>query len=226
MGDKQSVKRYRHVVWDWNGTLMDDLMLCLDIINKILQRRDLHEVDLERYRAVFGFPLPDYCRRLGFDLRRDPFEILNAEFGELYEARRCESPLQKGVEQVLSSLLVKGVQHTLLSAYEEEKLREIVAFYGLSAYFEAILGMDNDRGEGKVERGRRCMEERGWQAEEMVYIGDTLHDAEVAEAMGIDCVLVAHGHQNRERLASSGWPVVADLHQIHALVGWENSVQS
>ena len=74
------MKKYRHIAWDWNGTLMDDVWLSLHIINALLVRRGIATIDVERYREVFGFPLRDYCRRLGFDLERDPFEVLSDEF--------------------------------------------------------------------------------------------------------------------------------------------------
>ena len=48
----------------------------------------------------------------------------------------------------------------------------------------------------------------------MLLIGDTLHDAEVAAAADVDCVLVAHGHQSKERLKQSGAQVVDSLEAI------------
>ena len=87
------MKTIKHMVWDWNGTLMNDVGLCLDITNQMLQRRGLAQVDSARYREVFGFPLRDYCARIGYDLERDSFEQLSDEFNELYEKRRCECPL-------------------------------------------------------------------------------------------------------------------------------------
>ena len=129
------MKRYKHIVWDWNGTLMDDLWLCLDIVNKMLLCRGLGVVDRVRYREIFGFPLRDYCIRIGFDLKRDPFERLSDEFNDMYEMRRCECPLQEGVVDRLGEFKNEGIQHTLLSAYGQERLLEIVEFYGLSSLF-------------------------------------------------------------------------------------------
>ena len=72
----------------------------------------------------------------------------------------------------------------MLSAYGQERLVEIVAFYELSPFFHAVWGLDNSYGEGKVERGRRCMAEMEWDPADILYVGDTLHDGEVAQAMG------------------------------------------
>jgi len=212
------MKTYRHIAWDWNGTLMDDVWLSLEVINQLLMRRDMEPISVDRYRTVFGFPLRAYCQRLGFDFESYSFEQLSDEFGELYEARRCECALHIGVDALFKLLLESGCRLSLLSAYGDGKLRELVEFYQLGPYFCHIVGLDNNYGEGKVERGRRCMEDLAWSAGEMLYVGDTLHDFEVAEAMGVDCVLVAAGHQTRERLEAVGCPVVADLDELGGLV--------
>ena len=188
----------------------------LDIVNKMLLRRNLSIVNRARYREVFGFPLRDYCIRIGFDLKRDPFERLSDEFNYMYEMRRRECPLHEGGVDRLGELKNAGIQHTLLSAYGQERLLEIVEFYGLSSLFCAIWGLDNNYGEGKVERGQRCMKEVDWQPSEILYVGDTLHDGEVAKAMGIDCVLVSHGHQNSQRLSQSGYPIVDNLGEVRS----------
>ena len=46
-----------HVIWDWNGTLVDDAWLCVEIINELLARRGLAPITPCKYSAVFGFPL-------------------------------------------------------------------------------------------------------------------------------------------------------------------------
>ena len=97
--------------------------------------------------------------RIGFDLKRDPFERLSDEFNDMYEMRRRECPLQEGVVDRLRELKNAGIQHTLLSAYGQERLLEIVEFYGLSSLFCAVWGLDNSSGEGKVERQRDRREE-------------------------------------------------------------------
>jgi phosphoglycolate phosphatase len=208
------MKYYRHIAWDWNGTLMDDVWLSLRVINTLLGRRGIEAIDVEHYREVFGFPLRDYCQSLGFDFGRYSFEELSDEFADLYEARRCECALHIGVDPLFKQLLERGCKLSLLSAYGDGKLCELVGFYGIGRYFSHVIGLDNEYGEGKVARGRRCMKELAWSADEMLSVGDTLHDFEVAEAMGIDCVLVAAGHQTRERLETAGCPVVTDLNEL------------
>ena len=92
MGGYKGVKTIKHMVWDWNGTLMNDVGLCLDITNQMLRRRGLAQVDSARYRGVFGFPLRDYCARIGYNLKRDSFELLSDEKLEVARQWGCKGP--------------------------------------------------------------------------------------------------------------------------------------
>jgi phosphoglycolate phosphatase len=212
---------YRHVLWDWNGTLLDDAWLSVEIINQLLARRGKTPISAARYGQVFGFPLPDYCRRLGFDLERDPFAALSDEFAALYERRRLECRLQAGALETLVALHRRGVEQSLLSAYRQETLAELVAHFGLGGWFTAVVGVDNPYGEGKIELGRRRRTALPYPGREIVLVGDTLHDLEVARVMDVDCVLMPSGHQHRDRLKESGARVVANLTALPDLLAPE-----
>ena len=67
---------YKHIIWDWNGTLLDDGWLFVDVMNTILKRRKMNTITLEKYREIFGFPVKNYYIKLGFDLEKEPFEDL------------------------------------------------------------------------------------------------------------------------------------------------------
>jgi len=209
--------RYRHVVWDWNGTLLDDAWLCLEVINALLERDGLPTIDAQRYAAVFGFPLEEYCRQLGFRLDRAAYERLSEAFSELYEARRLECRLRCGARQVLQRLRALGVTQSLLSAYTHHRLLELVDAYGLAEYLDAVVGVDNDYGEGKVELGLRHLQTVRCPPAEVLLVGDTVHDWEVAQAAGAACALIDSGHQQASRLRRAGVPLLANLHEVVAL---------
>ena len=65
------------IIWDWNGTLLDDVSICIDIMNEILGRRGLDKLTRKKYQQIFRFPVIDYYRQLGFDFKRDSFENLS-----------------------------------------------------------------------------------------------------------------------------------------------------
>jgi phosphoglycolate phosphatase len=214
-----SQARYRHVIWDWNGTLLDDLDLCVDVMNDLLGRRSLLLLDRARYHHLFDFPVSAYYERLGFDFSRDSFEKLSAEFISAYDARRWECQLQRGARAVLESLQNGGVTQSVLSAYRQETLQEIVGHFGLTPRFLRILGLDNIYAPSKAELGRSWVAELAVPPGEILLIGDTLHDLAVAQAIGVDCVLVACGHHPEERLKSGTGCVIADLSGLSAWPG-------
>jgi len=204
--------RHRHVLWDWNGTLLDDLELCLDIVNKMLARHGLEALDRARYHATFDFPIRAFYERVGFDLSGDRFAELGREFMTEFEARRLEAELHVGVDDVLARIGASGRAQSILSAHRESTLREIVDLRGITPHFAHVAGIDRAYGQdGKIDRAHALLRDLGEAPSEIVLIGDTLHDLEVARSLGIDCVLVGHGHHGAERLRASGATVVESL---------------
>lgn len=191
---------YRHVIWDWNGTLLDDLDLCVELINGILGRNGLPTVDRAGYHAEFNFPVRDYYRRIGLEVEGQGFERLSAEFIGGYEQRRLECGLHDGALEALAAVEAAGLTQSILSAYRQETLQEIVAHFGLTARFIRLNGLSDIYAHGKIELGRRWLRELGLPPADVLLIGDTLHDAEVARELGVDCALVAGGHHPESRL--------------------------
>jgi phosphoglycolate phosphatase len=210
---------YRHVIWDWNGTLLDDVELCIDIMNGLLRRRGLPTMDRTRYHAVFDFPVSAYYSRLGFDFSRDSFEQLSIEFIADYDARRWESRLYPPARAVLAGIQRAGVTQSILSAYRGETLRETVAHFGLVPFFIRLTGLDNIYAHSKTELGRAWVAELGLPAGDILLIGDTLHDLEVARELGVDCVLVATGHHPADRLRRATGGVLDDLGGLRTVPG-------
>lgn len=205
--------RYRHIIWDWNGTLFDDAWLCVEIINDLLARRGMPTVDSTSYAEQFTFPVKDYYRAVGFNFTQVPFEVLAAEFMEQYDRRRFECRLQLGARQVLDALAARGCRQSILSAYEQSRLDEMVAFMGLKGFFTHLYGLNDYYSASKLELGKRFLTELD-SPDAAVLVGDSLHDAEVAEAMGIDCVLIPCGHYSRARLSANGNRVLDSLHDV------------
>ena len=210
---------YQHIIWDWNGTLIDDTWLCLEIINNVMARRNMAQVDIETYRAEFGFPVIDYYRKLGFDLERDTFEVVSHEFIGEYNRRRMECRLHPGAKLVVDTIRARGIDQVILSAHPQDTLEEIVALQGLGGYFSQLIGLDNVYAAGKAENGRAHMASLSHAPHEVLLIGDTEHDFEVARDIGADCVLLEGGHQDRARLEACGVPVLATHEELYRVIG-------
>ncbi|MBF0244666.1 MAG: HAD family hydrolase [Planctomycetes bacterium] len=140
-----------HVVWDWNGTLLDDTELCLDIANAFLKERSLAVLSREEYREVFGFPVKDYYTGLGFDFSRESYELLADRFIREYEQRRGDCALQPGALSALEAVRERGLTQSILSAYPQKLLEEIISKHSLGPYFNFLTGPGDHYAAGKLE---------------------------------------------------------------------------
>jgi len=114
----------------------------------------------------------------------------------------------------LATLHQAGVEQSVLSAYQHETLLEIVEAHDLTDFFEHILGIEDHYATGKVEQGLRLIQSIDVDPKQVVLIGDTDHDHEVASAMGVRCILVPRGNQPIEKLEGRGVPVVTSLEEL------------
>jgi len=210
--------KYRHIIWDWNGTLFDDAWLCVECINTLLERRSMPLVTLDAYQRVFDFPVIDYYRRIGFDFGVESWDEVAAEYMDEYDRRRFECRLQNDAAEMLEACAGRGITQSLLSAYKQATLEEIVALLGVRDYFTRIVGLDDIYARSKVDTGQRLVRELDCHGSEVVLVGDTVHDFEVAEAIGTDCVLVPSGHQSAERLTECGVRVFDTLSDVATLL--------
>jgi len=210
-------KKNHTVIWDWNGTLLDDFELSLHVINVLLAERNLPLIDSSRYREVFSFPVKDYYAKIGFDFSREPFEIPAREFIDMYNRDVVKCNLHTGVIAVLERIRSAGKQQVILSAMEQVILEQTLGSHQISHYFDKISGLDNHYADSKIENGKLLIEKLKLNPDETCLIGDTTHDSEVAKELGCSCILVANGHQSEDRLKQTGYPVLDDLRNLNVL---------
>lgn len=205
---------YQHIIWDWNGTLWDDAVLCTDINNKMLCRRNLPKITVEDYREKLVFPISDYYARIGFDCEVESYESLAHEYIGEYEQTRFDCPLRTGALELLNDLRERQIPQAVLSAYERVSLKEAIHYYDLTAYFTDVIGLNDIYAEGKVANGLKYIKQLQISPQSVLFIGDTIHDFEVSQAMGVHCVLVSGGHNSKARLETCGVPVFESLSQV------------
>lgn len=206
---------YQHIIWDWNGTLLNDAWLCIEVLNGLLTKRGRQNICEQIYRQHFGFPVIHFYEFLGFDFSTDNFDHISREFIDSYESRWLqECALHLESTETLAALSARGITHSVLSAAEQSALETGIHHYGLQTHFTTLVGADNIYANGKIERGRQSMEALPLDPSKVLLIGDTLHDHEVAQAIGCDSLLLAHGHHSAERLKQSGAPVVQNHREL------------
>ena len=207
-------RKYSHIIWDWNGTLLNDAWLCVEVMNGMLLYRDLPPLSLEKYRTIFDFPVRDYYNKLGFDFTAEPFEAVGMEFMIMYNVRQNECSLFSEVPQILETLEKKGYKQYILSAREENELKQETSKLGVAGYFESVTGLKDHYAHGKSDIGKTLLKALHVPADKIIFIGDTHHDAEVAAGLGIDCILIPNGHHSKERILNCGVPVAYSLNEL------------
>ena len=203
------------IIWDWNGTILDDALVCKTIANIMLTERGIPALpDMNAYRAVFGFPIKAYYEKMGyrFGPKDEPYEHVADEFVIWYDKLYRDAVLRPGIVPFLDRLRDQGYRQVLLSATRYDQLLEQVAAFGdVGDRFERKLGLTDHYAFSKAALARAFIEEEGIPREKTLFIGDTDHDFEVSSAIGCPCVLLEGGHQSRERLEAVGVPVLRDL---------------
>ena len=193
--------KYTHVIWDFNGTILDDVKIGLDSLNVLLKRRGLPEIEsTEKYKAGFMFPIIEGYKRYGFDFEKESYDDVAKEWVDEYVSREHTAGLVDGVREVLEFFKTRGVKQAIISASEMGMLKRQLEQLGICEYFEDIVGMDNIKAAGKKDIAVAWKNRH--PHEKLLFIGDTDHDHQVAMAMEADCILVAAGHQSFDRLQS------------------------
>lgn len=200
------------IIWDWNGTLFDDIATGPAIINQMLAKRGKPPLrNLSHYREIFQFPVENYYREAGLDFSNETFESMAADYIALYPVVSRDCGLMEGAKETLDVFRQTGFRQNILSASEQGLLESQLVRLGVREYFSHIIGQGDGYAVGKTERGIRWMQEEGISPENCILIGDTDHDAQTAEKLGCRCVLLSCGHQSRKRLEQTGVPVLDSL---------------
>jgi phosphoglycolate phosphatase len=210
--------RYKHIIWDWNGTLIDDAWLCLEIINELLVKRKISVIDLKQYQNVFDFPVINFYEKIGFDFSMEPFQVPAAEYIDAYNSRRFACRLHKGAQNVLERFKKAGLAQSILSASKKSSLEEALEHYSLQSYFSNVCGLDDHYANGKLNIAGDLIGRIESDPGKILIIGDTTHDYEVSQSLGTGCILISGGHHSTERLERCGARVFNSVKEIQNAV--------
>ncbi len=202
------------VIWDWNGTLLNDIDLSLISINQLLQKRHLKLLDKGTYKEVFTFPVKEYYAAVGFDFSKEDFAIPAREYIDFFNSRVSDCSLHEKAVEVLDYFQQKGARQFVLSAMQQDKLEQSLKQQGILGFFDSIAGLNDHYATSKVERGVQLIADFDIEKENSLMVGDTIHDFEVAKKLGINCVLIPNGHQSEARLRTTGAKVIPNLAKL------------
>ena len=195
--------KYKNIIWDWNGTILDDAWVFVDVMNSILLKISLPTINLEKYKNNFDFPISNYYKYLGITYSADYIKISNLFIKE-YKKRMYEAKMMPGVLDLIESFHDYKVSQFILSASHQSILEKQVKYYKLQKYMEEIIGVDNYSAKGKKQLGVDWLKKKKFDKNTCLYIGDTIYDYKIASVMNIDSILITMGHNSKSRLINAG----------------------
>jgi phosphoglycolate phosphatase len=206
-----TAERIRHVIWDWNGTLLDDVPACVEALNGVLTNRGFPAITCDQYREDFRFPVREFYRGLGMDFTPEEWDRVAREYHDNFGITSRRAPLRRDMLAILEQMRSNGISMSVLSASEISLLTSMLRERNIDRFFDRVFGLPDLYARSKLDAGRRLMAEAAFPAEATLLIGDTIHDCEVARALDCRCILLAGGHQAEHRLLGCGCPVVPEI---------------
>ena len=199
-----------HVLWDWNGTLLDDVAASLASVNDMLARRGMPPIGLPRYKACICVPIRGFYAQV-FDLEHEDYDAILAEYNAGYLLHLHDCGLAAGALEALDAFAAGGVRQAIVSSSHRDQLLENAARYGVADRFDALLGAADYQADSKIERAAAYLAAAGADPAQVLVIGDLAHDADMARSLGARCVLLTAGHEQPERLRAAGVPLIDSL---------------
>lgn len=203
---KSILDRKSHIIWDWNGTLLDDRDHALNVVNVLLERYELNKISKETYWELFRFPIQSFYESIGFDFRKISMSQLSQEFVTLHKEGLNSCGIYPHSMDIIQHNIKNSKTQSVLSATDQNSLNFALENFNLKSYFKYIYGLNNFYAASKVELGKDLIEKNKLPTSSSIIIGDTDHDLEVGQKLGIDVVLIANGHQN--------YPYLSGLHDL------------
>ena len=207
------------ILWDWNGTILDDLQLNFQVENTLLSRRGRKLISgIDEYHEKFQFPIIKFYEELDFDLKNEKFEDIAKEYVREFDERFYELEVFSDAKDAIGDFKSKGIKQIILSQTQQQWLEKQVEHHNMTELFNELLGARDIYVKGKVAMALLWIKENAISPSDVLMVGDTVHDFEVAESIGCDCVLIARGHHSKERLQTTSATVIESIKELRRMV--------
>ena len=204
------------ILWDFNGTVMDDMGASAGAVNAMLQKRNLPLISEEWYTKHLIMPLEAFYESVGFDMQKERIEEVSAEFQQ--ECKKFPRPVFPEVREALAQFQNAGYRQLLFSSLYHDLLIAQAQERGVADYFEGIVGRQDRSLGGKEAAVQAYLEQHRIEPKQVLIVGDLTTDADMARYVGSPCALICKGHQHREILEKTDAYVLDSAAEIAALL--------
>lgn len=204
------------ILWDFNGTVMDDMGASVAAVNQMCLRRGLPTITEEWYTLHLVMPLERFYSSIGFDMQKEPLAEVSEEFQR--ECAKQPRPVFPEVLDALERFRKAGYRQLLFSSLHHDHLIAQAKERGITAYFEGIVGRRDRSLGGKEQAAAEYLQQHGIKPETVLVVGDLTTDWDMASFVGCPCALIEKGHQHRAVLSKTGAHVLKDASELDGLM--------
>lgn len=209
--------KYTHVIWDWNGTLLDDIEASLASVNDMLSMRGMPHINNVYYKECIGVPIIKFYEKV-FDMGKEDYSLIIKQYNEGYLRHLVDCGLTDGAREALEFFKSSGAKQVIVSSSNNAQLCRNAEKYGVIGYFDELLGASDYYAGSKIERAAEYLKKSGAEKGRVLVVGDLEHDAEMAAELGADCVLLTSGHEHPDRLKRANMPLIDNLFELISFV--------
>nr|WP_144918043.1 HAD-IA family hydrolase [Moraxella osloensis] len=194
-----NMKNKSLIIFDWDGTLMDSVGLIVDAMRYAAKKHGLTVTD-EATKSIIGIALVDAFPML-FPNDSDKYDDLLATYSEYYVKHCDNDKLFDGVKELISDLHAQGKTLAIATGKKRKGLERVLPNSGIEAFFTTTKTADETAGKPNPLMLEQILVETGTRIEDAVFIGDSIHDIRMANAIQMDSIAVSYGCEKADVLA-------------------------
>ena len=187
---------FKNLLFDWSGTLCDDLALTLEATNYVLAQYGKNSLTREQFRDEFQLPYPDYY---AWKTPGAKLTDLEKYYRHAFDNAVTQVTIIPHAKEFLEFCRSRGIRCFILTSMDPRAFDEQARYLGLKDYFEHIhSGVRN-----KEEYIYTLLRQHQLNPADTAFIGDMQHDINAAHCAGIIGIGVLTGYNNASQLSVS-----------------------
>ena len=194
-----NMKNKSLIIFDWDGTLMDSVGLIVDAMRYAAEKHGLTVTD-EATKSIIGIALVDAFPLL-FPNDSDKYDELLATYSEYYVKHCDNDKLFEGIKELIQDLHAQGKTLAIATGKKRKGLQRVLPNSGIQAFFTVTKTADETAGKPNPLMLEQILVETGTRIEDAVFIGDSIHDIRMANAIQMDSIAVSYGCEKADVLA-------------------------